>query len=56
MTAPAISVDRKKVRAVYERLVDTYGALTLQPGGDPLDELIGTILSQSTTDTNSGRA
>jgi len=56
MTAPTTPVDRKKVRAVYERLVDTYGALTLRPGGDPLDELIGTILSQSTTDTNSGRA
>ena len=56
MTVPATPVDRKKVRAVYERLVDTYGALTLRPGGDPLDELIGTILSQSTTDTNSARA
>jgi endonuclease-3 len=56
MTAPATQVDRNKVRTVYERLVDTYGALALVPGGDPLDELIGTILSQSTTDTNSGRA
>jgi len=53
---PATPVDRTKVGAIYDRLVDTYGALTLRPGGDPLDELIGTILSQSTTDTNSGRA
>jgi endonuclease-3 len=51
-----MSADAQKVRAVYERLVATYGALVLQPSGEPLDELIGTILSQSTTDTNSGRA
>src|SRR5204863_234016 len=45
MTAPTPQVDRNKVRAVYERLVDTYGALTLRPGGDPLDELIGAKVS-----------
>jgi endonuclease-3 len=50
------AADQTKVRAVYERLVDTYGRLTLAPTGAPLDELIGTILSQSTTDINSGRA
>ena len=49
-------VDRKKIRAVYARLVESYGKLTLRPGGDPLDELIGTILSQNTSDVNSWRA
>lgn len=56
MCVPASPVDRKKVRAVYARLVESYGKLTLRPGGDPLDELIGTILSQNTSDVNSHRA
>jgi len=55
MPAPA-PADRDKVSAVHQRLVETYGRLTLAPGGDPLDELIGTILSQNTSDVNSGRA
>jgi endonuclease III len=55
MTTPALA-DRDKVSAVHQRLVETYGQLTLTPGGDPLDELIGTILSQNTSDVNSGRA
>jgi len=48
--------DQSKVNLVHQRLVETYGRLTLAPGGDPLDELIGTILSQNTSDVNSGRA
>jgi endonuclease III len=55
MPAPALA-DQAKVSAVHLRLVETYGRLTLAPGGDPLDELIGTILSQNTSDVNSGRA
>ncbi len=55
MPAPAPADDRK-VSLVHQRLVETYGRLTLAPGGDPLDELIGTILSQNTSDVNSGRA
>jgi endonuclease-3 len=55
MTTPA-PADRDKVSAVHQRLVEAYGQLTLTPGGDPLDELIGTILSQNTSDVNSGRA
>ncbi len=55
MTTPA-SADRAKVGAVHQWLVEAYGRLTLAPGGDPLDELIGTILSQNTSDVNSGRA
>ena len=55
MTAPAPTADRDKLRAVHQRLVETYGRLTVAPTGDPLDELIGTILSQTTSDVNSGR-
>jgi endonuclease III len=56
MTTPIAPVDQEKLRAVYERLVASYGPRMLNPSGDPLDELIGTILSQNTSDTNSERA
>jgi endonuclease III len=50
-------VNRDKTRAVYERLLQVYGKpLNHHSGDDPLDELIGTILSQNTSDINSGRA
>lgn len=40
-----------------ERLLDAeYGPRLLNPNGDPLSTLIGTILSQSTSDVNSSRA
>ena len=45
-----------KIDRVYAMLEETYGVKTNHPDGDPLDGLIGTILSQSTTDINSGRA
>jgi endonuclease-3 len=47
---------RTKIDAVYERLVEVYGPRTLRPGRDPLDEIVLTILSQNTSDRNSGRA
>jgi endonuclease III len=56
MITPSPAVNPDKVRAVYERLVAAYGPRVLRPGRDPLDELILTILSQNTTDRNSGRA
>jgi endonuclease-3 len=56
MTERSTIVDRDKLQAVFERLLAVYGPRTLRPGGDPLDELIGTILSQNTSDVNSGRA
>lgn len=56
MTVSFTSVDLEKLRAVYERLLAAYGPRVLQPSGHPLDELIGTILSQNTSDVNSGRA
>src|SRR4051812_31706277 len=34
----------------------TYGPKEVAPDGDPLGGLIGTILSQATSDINSGRA
>ena len=41
-----------KTRAVYERLVTTYGERDLTPRRDPMHELISTILSQRTTWAN----
>lgn len=41
---------------VYELLLDTYGEPRNDPDYDPLGGLVGTILSQHTSDTNSGRA
>ena len=50
------NVDTEKVLAVNRRLAEVYGPRTLRPGRDPLDELVLTILSQNTSDRNSGRA
>src|SRR5712692_2415603 len=41
---------------IYERLIDTYGEPDNDPDYDPLGGLIGTILSQHTSDINSERA
>ncbi len=41
---------------VYELLIETYGEPQNQPDYDPLGGLVGTILSQHTSDINSGRA
>ncbi len=41
---------------VYELLIEAYGVPTNEPDYDPLGGLIGTILSQHTSDINSGRA
>src|SRR5579871_1642684 len=41
---------------VYALLIGTYGEPKNQPDYDPLGGLIGTILSQHTSDINSGRA
>ncbi len=43
-------------RWVYERLVEVYGIPPWEPDGDALGGLIATILSQHTSDVNSGRA
>ena len=49
-------VDPKRAEVIHSALIALYGPRPWPKGDDPLDELIGTILSQSTTDTNSGRA
>lgn len=41
---------------IYELLIATYGEPQNEPDYDPLGGLIGTILSQHTSDINSGRA
>ncbi|QBD77887.1 endonuclease III [Ktedonosporobacter rubrisoli] len=41
---------------VYDLLLDTYGTPVNEPDYDPLGGLIGTILSQHTSDINSERA
>jgi endonuclease-3 len=40
------------VRAIRDRLRQLYGRPTNQPHGDPIHELVKTILSQNTSDTN----
>src|SRR5438270_1963731 len=41
---------------IYEILIATYGEPKNEPDNDPLGGLVGTILSQHTSDINSGRA
>ncbi len=41
---------------VYNRLHDFFGAIDWRPSLTPIDELVSTILSQSTTDLNRDRA
>ena len=41
---------------IYELLIATYGEPKNSPDYDPLGGLVGTILSQHTSDINSGRA
>jgi endonuclease-3 len=47
---------REQVAWVYGRLVATYGVPAWEPDGDALGGLIGTVLSQHTSDVNSERA
>ena len=44
------------IKEVIELLEQEYGPREWQPDRDPIDVLIGTILSQNTSDANSGRA
>jgi len=50
------TVDVTKTRLITERLDQLYGPRRPYSNRDPLDELILTILSQNTSDQNSGRA
>lgn len=44
------------IEEVIELLEQEYGPRKWQPERDPIDVLIGTVLSQNTSDANSGRA
>lgn len=44
--------DRRRVRAIRDRLRDAYGRPELRPHHAPVDELILTVLSQNTNDRN----
>jgi endonuclease-3 len=46
----------RRIRAVHRRLLRAYGPIRPQQGGPILDCLVGTVLSQHTSDINSGRA
>ena len=43
---------RRRVAGVRSRLLDVYGPVLAPPHGRPLDELVLTVLSQSTNDRN----
>jgi endonuclease-3 len=47
---------RTKTDSVRQRLLEAYGEPQRREVLPPLDQLIGTILSQNTSDVNSGRA
>jgi endonuclease-3 len=47
---------KSKAAAIYQALSAFYGEPQWQPGDDPVDTLVGTILSANTNDINSGRA
>lgn len=55
MTEPA-QLDRRLVRSIHRRLLRYFGTLRPPRRTDPLDELILTVLSQHTSDTNADRA
>src|ERR1700744_1873560 len=48
--------DRRRVRAIRERLREMHGVPVGEPSRKPIDVLVLTILSQHTNDRNSGRA
>jgi endonuclease III len=52
----AIGSARLKPDEIVERLAAHYGRPGWRPHGDPVSELVLTLLSQNTSDTNSGRA
>lgn len=53
---PAAGRTTQLVREVVARLDEAYGIPDWRPHGDPVAELVLTILSQNTSDANSGRA
>jgi endonuclease-3 len=53
-----VELDRqgRTARTIYQRLLEYYGTPAWGDPSPPLDELISTILSQNTNDTNRDRA
>lgn len=47
---------RKRIHKIVRRLQEAHGVAPWRPHGDPAAELVLTILSQNTSDANSGRA
>jgi endonuclease-3 len=48
--------DRRRVRAIRDRLREVYGRPVNHPHGHPIAELVRTVLSQHTSDSNRDRA
>jgi endonuclease III len=56
MASPWRRPAARRVRAVRARLREMYGIPVMEPHGDPLGELVLTVLSQSTNDRNRDHA
>lgn len=56
MNEPPPDQLRRRYAAIFDRLVATYGRHAWSPTAPPVDELVVTILSQNTADTNTERA
>ncbi len=56
MSAPDLAAARRRVRRVIDRLQAVFGRQVWKRWGDGLEELVGTILSQNTSNANSGPA
>ncbi|CAA9557981.1 MAG: Endonuclease III [uncultured Thermomicrobiales bacterium] len=54
--APSVDKAGRKIDAVAATLDAAYGPRRWHAHGDPLDELVATVLSQHTSDTNTARA
>ena len=53
---PGLAERRPRSEEVERRLKDTYGTMAWRCHGEPLSELVGTVLSQHTSDINTARA
>lgn len=56
MTRTTAAAHAARIDTIIQRLRDAYGIPPWTPHGDPVAELVLTILSQNTSDGNSGRA
>lgn len=53
---PKATTTARRIRAVHRRLLRAYGPISAQEKAPIVDCLVGTVLSQHTSDVNSGRA